>query len=158
MAYNNGREQRRFRKEWEKLRRDYRAAGMQEEAIDEMKAFDREQLKGDRRFCTHEEPLSSKMADAGTKECELQISTRFGESLWVKTNISAPDRRYAWIDELDNEKLIKAVGSLKPSELGLLTRYAIEEYTVTEIARQMGMRHQTISEKIGRIKQKLKSF
>lgn len=130
---------------------------MSEDAIDAMEAFDREQSNNNRRFYSHEEPFSLQIEGMDTEpDRQPLLQKRHGGALCVEARITNPERRYAWIDELDSESLVKAVEGLKPADLELLTRFAIEGYTVTEIAEQMGVTHQTVSEKIGRLKKYLK--
>lgn len=59
---------------------------------------------------------------------------------------------YDWVEEIDNPELYKMVSSLKKEEIELLTLFAIEGYSVVEIARLKGISHQNISKKINRIK------
>lgn len=48
MEFNYGLERKRFEREWNKLRQQYRKAGMDEEAIAEMYAFDLELFNDER--------------------------------------------------------------------------------------------------------------
>lgn len=159
MGYNHGLEEKKFKMEWNKLREQYRAAGMSEEAINEMEAFDRHCMDRDRKFYEHTTPIDFRKED-GTDQDNASKSSRrqFGDRLQVEARITDPDRRFAWIDELDDEELVKAVKSLSVEEVELLTMIAYEGYTHKELAQKLGKGRSSVTEKIGRIAKKLKNF
>ena len=53
MGFNYGLEKKRFDQRWEALEREYRAAGMEETAIQELYAYDYDMFKNERRYRTH---------------------------------------------------------------------------------------------------------
>lgn len=57
MEFNYGLERKRFEREWNKLRQQYRKAGMDEEAIAEMYAFDLELFNDERAIAKWEQPF-----------------------------------------------------------------------------------------------------
>ena len=66
--------------------------------------------------------------------------------------------RFAWVGEVQNERLHAGLEKLSVDDLKLLTLYAYEGYTVTEISKVLGVSHPTISIKIKRITNFLKNF
>ena len=66
--------------------------------------------------------------------------------------------RFAWVGEVQNERLQAGLEKLSVDDLKLLTLYAYEGYTVTEISKVLGVSHPTISIKIKRITNFLKNF
>ena len=66
--------------------------------------------------------------------------------------------RFAWVGEVQNERLQAGLEKLSVDDLKLLTLYAYEGYTVTEISKVLGVSHPTISIKIKRITNFLKKF
>ena len=66
--------------------------------------------------------------------------------------------RFAWVGEVQNERLQAGLEKLSVADLKLLTLYAYEGYTVTEISKVLGVSHPTISIKIKRITNFLKNF
>ncbi len=66
--------------------------------------------------------------------------------------------KFAWIGEIENERLLSALENLSEDDLKLLTFYACEGYTVTEISKVLGVSQPTISIKIKRITNFLKKF
>ena len=53
MGFNYGLEKKKFDGEWERLRREYAAAGMDEAAIEAMHEFDWQIFKRERTYCRH---------------------------------------------------------------------------------------------------------
>ncbi len=53
--------------------------------------------------------------------------------------------RFAWIGEIENERLLSALENLSEDDLKLLTLYVYEGYTVTEISKVFGCSQPTIS-------------
>ena len=62
MEFNYGLERKRFEREWNKLRQQYRKAGMDENAINEMYAFDLEIFNDNRAIAKHEQPITPDMS------------------------------------------------------------------------------------------------
>ena len=65
---------------------------------------------------------------------------------------------FSWIGEVEDERLLAGLEKLSREDLELLTLYAHEGYTVTEISKLFGVSHPTISIKIKRITKFLKNF
>ena len=83
---------------------------------------------------------------------------KFSSRFSVQAEESDPDRRYGWIDEIENPVLSEILQKMPEKDKELLTLYVIEGYTVTDIAKMEGSTHQNISKKIRRLKNILKSF
>ena len=66
--------------------------------------------------------------------------------------------RFTWIGEIEDERLLSALENLSDADLNLVTMYAYEGYTVTEISKVLGVAQPTISIKIKRITKFLKNF
>ena len=159
MAYNNGLAQRKFKEDWKKLRKEYRAAGMREDAIDAMEAFDRECLNGDRRFYESTQPMDFCKVDSDVEENRSKsYQQKFGERLHVEARITDPDRRHAWIDELDDEELVKLVKALPERDLEFLTMHIFEGYSQDEIAEISGISRQFVTKRIMKLRKKLKKI
>ena len=60
MSYNNALEKKRFQKEWQKIRVEYEAAGMDEDCIKKMYDFDWKYHLSNRRYREHTQPLNEK--------------------------------------------------------------------------------------------------
>lgn len=71
MEFNYGLERKRFEREWNKLRQQYRKAGMDEEAIAEMYAFDLELFNDERAIAKWEQPFTSDSDESNNDESTL---------------------------------------------------------------------------------------
>lgn len=161
MGFNNGLERRKFEAEWQKLREEYAAAGMDEEAIEAMYQFDLDTFNSDRRYADHTQSMPSQQFDddgdaAGEDNSALLV--KFFGSFAVMPQESDSNNRYGWVDEIESESLSEALKQLSPEDIELLTLYVFEGYGVTEIARMQGIAQPTVSKKIARIKKFLKNF
>lgn len=128
MAFNYAKERREFDREWERLRREYEAAGMTTEHIDKLYAFDLDWFNSRRSFFNHTQELP-------------------GEAM---------GGRFGWVDEIEDARLADKLRGLSAEDLELLTLLAIEGYTQTEAARMKGCSQNAVSKKYLRIKKVLK--
>ena len=156
MSFNNGNERRKLNAKWEQLRVQYREAGMSEEVIQSMYEFDLGVLNSERAYdantvavCDGEDDVDArKAADFKQYEAAITVTDTYRET----------KSRFAWIGEIENERLLAALENLSEDDLKLLTFYAYEGYTVTEISKVLGVSQPTISIKIKRITNFLKKF
>ncbi|MFR3859994.1 MAG: sigma factor-like helix-turn-helix DNA-binding protein [Faecalibacterium sp.] len=156
MSFNNGNERRKLNAKWEQLRVQYREAGMSEEAIQVMYEFDLGVLNSERAYdantvavCDGEDDVDArKAADLKQYEAAITVTDTYRET----------KSRFAWIGEIENERLLAALESLSEDDLKLLTLYTYEGYTVTEISKVFWVSQPTISIKIKRITNFLKKF
>ena len=156
MSFNNGNERRKLNAKWEQLRVQYREAGMSEEAIQAMYEFDLGVLNSERAYdastvavCDGEDDVDArKAADLKQYEAAITVTDTYRET----------KSRFAWIGEIENERLLSALEKLSEDDLKLLTLYTYEGYTVTEISKALGVSQPTISIKIKRITKFLKNF
>lgn len=161
MGFNYGLEKKKFDAEWEKLRREYRAAGMDEAAIQEMYEYDWQGFNAERAYRNHTQSMPDQRFDddgdaAGDDNSAMLV--KFIDRFSVMPRETDEDRRYGWLDEIDSPELSAALHRLSPEDIGLLTLYAFDGYGVTEIAVMQGVSHPTISKKLKRIKNILKKF
>jgi len=70
MGFNYGLEKRKFTEEWKKLYREYKAAGMSEEDIQDIYAFDLNVFRKNRTEFQRTQPLSESSCDDGTEQGE----------------------------------------------------------------------------------------
>ena len=159
MGYNNGRGNKELESMWDRLREEYRAAGMGEDAIREMIAFDKQCRNRDRKFYEHIQYMDFRKADGEVGENQSKSYHRkFKDSLQEEARITDPARRYGWVDELDSENLVNAVRSLSEKDMELITLLAYREKTEEEIAEMWGVSQQAISQRRRKIRKILKKF
>ena len=151
MEWNNGKERALFHKEQAELRKQYLAAGMTEEQIQALYAFDREWYKSRRREAVHTQRLDIQTSEDEDINKDNPLYKKFFEKLAVEDN-HADYSRYGWIDELENEELVKTVNSLSDTDKELLTML-IEGFNQAAIALSLGMTQPAVSQRIKKIRE-----
>ena len=157
MSFNKGYELKKFEAHWEKLRIEYAAAGMTEEAIQKMYDYDRQQFNSERTFIERTQEFTAPAYESSEEEAS-PLMLRYQDAITVTDTYHETKSRFAWIGEIENERLLSALENLSEDDLKLLTLYAYEGYTVTEISKVLGVSQPTISIKIKRITNFLKKF
>ena len=66
--------------------------------------------------------------------------------------------RFAWVGEVQNERLQAGLEKLSDDDLKLLTLYVYEGYSTVELSKVYGIAHQNISKRIIKITNFLKNF
>ena len=100
MEFNYGLERKRFEREWNKLRQQYRKAGMDENAINEMYAFDLEIFNDSRAIAKHEQPITPDMS--GDNEDKSTLFEKFKDQLSYQDSYVFIPQRYAWLGQIGN--------------------------------------------------------
>ena len=157
MSFNKGCELKKFEAHWEKLRIEYAAAGMTEDAIQKMYDYDRQQFNSERTFIERTQEFTAPAYESSEEEAS-PLMLRYQEAITTTDTYHETKSKFAWIGEIENERLLSALENLSEDDLKLLTFYAYEGYTVTEISKVLGVSQPTISIKIKRITKFLKNF
>ena len=157
MSFNKGYESKKFEAHWEKLRIEYAAAGMAEDAIQKMYDYDRQQFNSERTFIERTQEFTAPAYESSEEEAS-PLMLRYQEAITTTDTYHETKSKFAWIGEIENERLLSALENLSEDDLKLLTLYAYEGYTVTEISKVLGVSQPTISIKIKRITNFLKKF
>ena len=157
MSFNKGYELKKFEAHWEKLRIEYAAVGMTEDAIQKMYDYDREQFNSERTFVERTQEFTAPAYESSEEEAS-PLMLRYQEAITTKDTYHETKSKFAWIGEIENERLLSALENLSEDDLKLVTLYAYEGYTVTEISKVLGVSQPTISIKIKRITNFLKKF
>ena len=124
MEFNYGLERKRFEREWNKLRQQYRKAGMDENAINEMYAFDLEIFKDNRAIAKHEQPITPDMS--GDNEDKSTLFEKFKDQLSYQDSYVFIPQRYAWLGQIGNNRLYELLSDLRPDDIELITLYVFE--------------------------------
>ena len=157
MSFNKGYELKKFEAHWEKLRIEYAAAGMTEDAIQKMYDYDRQQFNSERTFIERTQEFTAPAYESSVEEAS-PLMLRYQEAITTTDTYHETKSKFVWIGEIENERLLSALENLSEDDLKLLTFYAYEGYTVTEISKVLGVSQPTISIKIKRITNFLKKF
>ena len=159
MEWNNGKERKKFEKQQARLREEYRKAGMTEEQIKAMYEYDLSVFRKNRIEAIHTQRLDLDAFDddSATDEGQNPLLLKFADKLTVELSITHTSR-YAWVEDVENEKLAKGLKSLKKKDLELLTLWLVDGYSQSEIAQLMDVNRKAINNKICRIKKFLKQI
>ena len=106
--------------------------------------------------------LSQKEKDLENTRVELMGKEEDLAAIQIQLDTKEQDLNAAQVKlserEAENERLLAALENLSDADLNLVTMYAYEGYTVTEISKVLGVAQPTISIKIKRITKFLKNF
>ncbi len=145
MPWHNGNARKKLAADQARMAEEYRAAGMTEEAIAQIAAFDLAALRSDRRFYRHSQTLCPGVGDPG----EAPEPALDGREIPLSG-------RMDWLQEIDSAPLLEALRDLSPEMLEILTLYVFEGWTQPEIARKLGCTPQNISGRIVRLRRFLR--
>ena len=157
MGFNKGYELKKFEAHWAKLRVEYAAAGMTEDAIQQMYSYDRQTFNVERTYIERTQELSSDTFECSEDE-NSPLMKRYQEVTTTVDSYHETKSSFAWIGKIENERLLSSLEKLSEDDLRIVTLYAYEGYTVTEISKVLGVSQPTISIKIKRITKFLKNF
>ena len=149
MEWHDGTERRRFEREQAELRKQYLAAGMTEEQIQALHAYDCEWYKSRRREALHTQRLDIQTSEDEDINKDNPLYKKFFEKLAAEDN-HADYSRQGWVEEIENEDLAKAVIALSDTDKELITML-INGFTQSEIGAEMGVSQQSVSKRIKKI-------
>ena len=157
MSFNKGLELKEFEADWEKLRVEYAAAGMAEDAIQKMYDYDRQQFNAERAHLERTQELSTDTFECSEDE-NSPLMKRYREVTTVTDTYHETKSGFAWIGEIENERLLSALENLSELDLKILTLYVYAGYTESEIAGERGGSKVAIHKRIEKITKLLKNF
>ena len=157
MSFNKGYELKKFEAHWEKLRIEYAAAGMTKEAIQKMYDYDRQQFNSERTFIERTQEFTAPAYESSEEEAS-PLMLRYQEAITTTDTYHETKSKFAWIGEIENERLLSALENLSEDDLKLLTLYVYAGYTESEIAMALESKRITIHKRIERMTMFLKNF
>lgn len=157
MSFNKGLELKKFEAHWEKLRVEYAAVGMAEDAIQKMYDYDRQQFNAERAHLERTQELSTDTFECSEDE-NSPLMKRYREVTTVTDTYHETKSNFAWIGEIENERLLSALENLSELDLKILTLYVYAGYTESEIAGELGGSKVAIHKRIEKITKLLKKF
>ena len=146
-----------FEAHWEKLRIEYAAAGMPEDAIQKMYDYDRQQFNAERAYLERTQELSTDTFECSEDE-NSPLMKRYREVTTATDTYHETKSSFAWIGEIENERLLSALENLSELDLKILTLYVYAGYTESEIASALESKRITIHKRIERMTMFLKNF
>ena len=157
MSFNKSYELKKFEAHWEKLRIEYAAAGMTEDAIQKMYDYDRQQFNVERTHLERTQELSTDTFECSEDE-NSPLMKRYREVTTVTDTYHETKSGFAWNGEIENERLLSALENLSGLDLKILTLYVYAGYTESEIAGELGGSKVAIHKRIEKITKLLKKF
>lgn len=149
MGFNYALERKRFEGKWAKLRKEYENMGMSQEIIDLLYQFDLDAFRSERTYANHTLPLPSEYIGDGAEH--TAIFRKFVNSA-VSFDESDFSGQYAWVDTIEDQRLVLALRKLSTEELELITFLVLEEHTQQELAQKWGCSQAAISQRYRKIK------
>ena len=116
MHFNDGYERKKFIKEHEKMRKEYRKAGMSDDKIDEIFLYDWDRYKEQRNHCLHNRHIA---------ENEEFESSGIEDEIYLRAD--------NWHQAIENVNLYSAIMSLNDEQRLIIWLYAFEGLTQQEI-------------------------
>ena len=153
MSYNSGNARRIFYTKWNKLREEYRAAGMEEDVIQMLYEYDLAVFNNDRAHYRYDVGIPT--ADDSENQSDY---IEYERATTVTDTYHETKTRFAWVGEIKDERLHKGLESLSDDDLSLVTLFVHEGLSITEISKVYGVSQPTISIKMKRITKFLKNF
>ena len=156
MSFNNGNERRKLNAKWAHLRVQYREAGMSEDAIQAMYEFDLGVLNSERAYITNTLTVSDTTDDSTATE--TSDFKQYEKAITVTDTYHETKTRFAWVGEVQDERLHTGLEKLSDEDLKLLTLYAVSGFNEYEIAKVFRLSQPAIHKRIPKITLFLKKF
>ena len=99
LLLHKGYELKKFEAHWEKLRIEYAAAGMTEDAIQKMYDYDRQQFNSERTFIERTQEFTAPAYESSEEEAS-PLMLRYQEAITTTDTYHETKSKFAWIDEV----------------------------------------------------------
>ncbi|MGF7011626.1 DNA-directed RNA polymerase specialized sigma24 family protein [Lachnospiraceae bacterium PF1-21] len=157
MKFNYAIEKKKFETEQAKKRKEYIAAGMNAQQCNEMYEFDLEIFKKERTFCRHNQYFPTGTFEDNDNDEKSPLLKKFQEQLSTSDNYD--ELFYGDLLQcIDDISLLNGLQTLSVEQLELLKLWAINGFTHEEIALQLGITRSSVTDRIARIKNKIKKM
>lgn len=146
MQISNKSKRKQFVSSCENKYKQYRKAGMTEEAIEEIFKFDLN--------CFNRNRAAKRWGDSFSEvfEEDLECDASFQSHQPTQNDVYYTGySRFSWIEQINDEALYSKLQKLSDDDKELLTLLAFDEYSQTEISRIQGKTPSAISRKISRL-------
>ena len=155
MGINFAYARKKFSEAQQKLRKEYKAAGMTEEQILEMYEYDLHQFNRDIAYQRHTQCLDVLEEPDMEEEGYNPLLHKFIDVLAVCQQ-PTENAKLWWFDEIEDPKLIKSLMRLTADELDLIDMLAFGGYSQREISEKTGKSPTAICLKLKTIRKKLR--
>lgn len=145
MGFNYAKEKAKFDRQWAELRKQYEQLGMSPYSIQQIYDFDWDWFKSRRRYCSHQADLPKEIAVETIQQASTETSPG-GRPASFGTDPNL------WVDEIEDEQLLRKLTRLSQDDIALLTLLVFKECTQSEVAQSRGQTQQSISWQLRKIK------
>jgi len=151
MGFNCAAEKAKFDREWAKLRKEYANAGMSEKSIQKIYEYDWHCFCRNRAYERRATKMPSIEIDGPDDD---RRSALFRKSGVMSTTFDETgfQNRYAWVDTLEDARLLRAIMKLNKKDLELLTYVTLEGHGQEELARRWGCTQAAVAIRMKKIK------
>ena len=150
MGFNYGLEKKNFDSQWAVTRKQYEDAGMSNEAIQAMYDYDWSVFNANRSYQNHTQEMAAPSFEQ-SEESYSPLMNKYQEAVSVTDTYRETKSRFAWIGEIEDERLLSALENLSEDDLKLLTLYAYEGYNESEISKVFNVSQPAIHKRIMKI-------
>ena len=119
--------------------------------------YDRQQFNSERTFVERTQEFTAP-AYEGSEEEASPLMLRYQEVITTTDTYHETKSKFAWIGEIENERVLAALENLSELDLKILTLYVYAGYTESEIAMTLESKRITIHKRIERMTMFLKNF
>ena len=151
MGFNCAQEKAKFDREWLRLRKEYKDAGMSEAAIQKIYEYDWYCFCRNRAYERRATQMPPLEIDSPDDERRSALFRKI-EALSASFDESAFPGRYAWIDTLEDARLLRAIMKLNKKDLELLTYVTLEGHGQEELARRWGCTQAAVAIRMKKLK------
>lgn len=149
MGFHYASELKKFTKEWERLEKNYREAGMTDEQIQSIREYDWQWFCSQRTYQNRNQPLPSEQCG---KESELSCLFHKFDSLSYRWDNSDIDRnRYGWLSTIEDPQLFQRLCKLNIEDLELLTLLFVDGYRQADVARFWKCSRSAVAQRLKKI-------
>ena len=140
MAYNHGKEERKWRIWKEAEEKTMRECGVDESVIEKIHIYDRVDFNSTRRFYTHLQEVGTYLEDIAVNEQHLEVNTI--------TDL---------LDEIENENLYRALLTVDKCTLQIFL-LKMQGYSTKEIAPLVGLTTGAVYARLDHLRKKLRKI
>lgn len=153
MGFNYAFERAKFDVEWQKKYEWYKAEGMSDDAIRKIYEYDLGVFNAERSYVNHTQELPDENTPLEYGHGTL---VQKYEHFCVTFSEADFSGRYAWVETIEDEKLVHKLKKLNEHQLEMLTLISFEGYTQEEAAKCMEIPYRTFKYQLKKLRNFLK--
>ena len=146
MNFNYASERNKFDAAWDRLRKEYAAAGMSPESIEVMYQYDLHQFNADRAYARRHCPLNLTHEQIEeTDDFENPFLEKHLDKFTTRYDTYGTHSRFWWLEEIESPRIQRKLKALTDDDKELLTLIFVEGYSQEECAVKLHSSQSAIS-------------